>query len=158
MKPRARNTYKILAVALTAAAAGCAKPAGPDTRSEASAAPLETAPAAIDRAADPGPRDDEAKNGVVLATAVTPPPPEPAAPARPATVAARRRAKSPTLLALREELLQGGRTAALAKVAHFKPLCDKNGYPLVGNLMRKTPEAQYQPSAFCGELRKQASR
>src|SRR5689334_19963994 len=44
---------------------------------------------------------------------------------------------------LREELFNGGREKALANVAHFRPLCDKDGYPLVGNVIRKS--TGYQP-------------
>lgn len=58
------------------------------------------------------------------------------------------------LLALRDELQKEGREKALARTAHYRPLCDKDGYPLVGNVFRKTPERQYQPSELCAEVRK----
>jgi hypothetical protein len=41
---------------------------------------------------------------------------------------------------------------------HFRPLCDEAGYPLVGNMYRKTSEPQYQPSAFCAKVRTKGSR
>jgi hypothetical protein len=56
---------------------------------------------------------------------------------------------------LREELFSGDRESALKNVAHFRPLCDKDGYPLVGNVIRKS--MGYQPSAFCAEIRKTRS-
>jgi hypothetical protein len=61
----------------------------------------------------------------------------------------------PALLALSNELEQAGRDAAMKRIDHFRPLCDKDGYPLVGNLARKGPT--YGPLAFCGELRSRAA-
>jgi hypothetical protein len=55
------------------------------------------------------------------------------------------------LLALRDELAPKTPAEMLANQAHFRPLCDKEGYPLVGNLARKSPD--YQVSTFCSELR-----
>jgi hypothetical protein len=34
----------------------------------------------------------------------------------------------------------------------FRPLCDADGYPLVGNIANK--RGVYQPSKFCAEVRK----
>lgn len=60
----------------------------------------------------------------------------------------------PKLLTLRTELDQGNLEAALAKQDHFRPLCDKDGYPLVGNLNRKGPGPPgATPSAFCAGVR-----
>jgi hypothetical protein len=124
MKPRALRTYKILAVAVTAAA-GCSRPVAPDVRPEPpreAAAPPVTAQARA-AAAVPAPLDQA------------------------------------TLEALRDEMSQLARDEALGKMAHFRPLCDRDGYPLVGNLMRKAPDSeQYLPSQLCEEVRKQASR
>ena len=50
------------------------------------------------------------------------------------------RAEDPKLVALRDELDAMKRGDALAKVEHFRPLCDEAGFPLVGNLARKAPE------------------
>jgi hypothetical protein len=60
---------------------------------------------------------------------------------------------SPALLVLRSELGTQTEAKALARTPHFRPLCDDDGYPLVGNLMRKSP-APYQPSQFCAAVRK----
>ena len=56
------------------------------------------------------------------------------------------------LLDLRADLMQAGRDKAQSNVAHYRALCDKDGYPLVGNLANK--KGVYQPSEFCGDLRK----
>jgi len=58
----------------------------------------------------------------------------------------------PNLPTLQQELATAGRDKALAAAAHYRPLCDADGYPLVGNLTRKMPD--YQVSAFCAEVRK----
>lgn len=60
------------------------------------------------------------------------------------------------LVTLREELFASQREDALAKVAHYRPLCDAQGYPLVGNVIRKAPG--YQPSAFCQDVREGGRR
>jgi len=56
------------------------------------------------------------------------------------------------LVQLRDELLQTPVDTALAQVDHFRPLCDAEGYPLVGNVATKS--IGLQPSAFCEEVRK----
>ena len=63
---------------------------------------------------------------------------------------------SPALLELRAELVKAGRDKAAADVARFRPLCDKDGYPLVGNLANKN--TMYQPSQFCAAVRKAEKR
>jgi hypothetical protein len=60
-----------------------------------------------------------------------------------------------TLLDLRVELIKTGRDKAQADVGRFRALCDKDGYPLVGNIANKNG---YQPSAFCADLRKSEKR
>ena len=60
-----------------------------------------------------------------------------------------------TLHALRDELATKTEPQALAALPHFRPLCDAQGYPLVGNLSRKGP-APYGPAAFCAAVRKRA--
>src|SRR5215470_10433779 len=55
------------------------------------------------------------------------------------------------LLHLRSELFNTGRDGARAQMAHFRALCDDDGYPLVGNLANKAN--LYQPSAFCADVR-----
>jgi hypothetical protein len=124
MKPRALQTYKILAVAVTAAA-GCSRPVAPDVGAEpvqqAVAPPVTTTVQAA--AAPPAPVDKAA------------------------------------LEALRDEMNLLTRDKALQQMAHFRPLCDRDGYPLVGNVMRKAPDdEQYRVSQLCEEVRKQAAR
>ncbi|MCU0683386.1 MAG: hypothetical protein MUF34_14295 [Polyangiaceae bacterium] len=58
------------------------------------------------------------------------------------------------LLALRSELYEAGRDKAQAQTKRFRPLCDRDGYPLVGNVMNKS--VTYQPSQFCSDVRKAA--
>jgi hypothetical protein len=73
-------------------------------------------------------------------------PPEPAQPApAPAN-------EDPRLLTLRTELDHETRESAFAKQAHYRPLCDKDGYPLVGNLNRKG-FAGVAPSELCADVR-----
>ncbi|MFO0744523.1 MAG: hypothetical protein U1F43_02480 [Myxococcota bacterium] len=58
---------------------------------------------------------------------------------------------APALLALRADLLAAERSDALAHMKVYRPLCDADGYPLVGNLATKSPGLQ--PSAFCAAVR-----
>jgi hypothetical protein len=67
----------------------------------------------------------------------------------------------PDLLLLRAELDQAGRANALARAEHFRPLCDADGYPLVGNIARKHEPGtdSFGPTAFCAAIReKKATR
>ena len=62
------------------------------------------------------------------------------------------------LLLLRSELALTTPAEIMTKQAHFRPLCDKDGYPLVGNVARKAapPEGEdalAAPSGFCAALR-----
>lgn len=63
---------------------------------------------------------------------------------------------TPALLELRGALIKAGADKARADVARFRALCDKDGYPLVGNLVGK--RGVYQPSEFCSDVRKQEKR
>lgn len=135
MKPRAaraRRTvvaYPILALAMTGV--GCTRP------------PNEAQPAQGETVA------------AVAAPTGSGTSAEPAASSAPASVPSdRAMSTDAALLALRDELQKEGREKALARTAHYRPLCDKDGYPLVGNVFRKTPERQYQPSELCAEVRK----
>ncbi|HKE20590.1 MAG TPA: hypothetical protein VKB80_37205 [Kofleriaceae bacterium] len=56
------------------------------------------------------------------------------------------------LLDLRASLLNAGKEAAQRDVGRFRPLCDADGYPLVGNIANKSN--MYQPSQFCADVRK----
>jgi hypothetical protein len=60
------------------------------------------------------------------------------------------------LLELRTDLIRAGHDKAQADVARFRALCDKDGYPLVGNMVGKRDV--YQPSEFCSDVRKRAQR
>jgi hypothetical protein len=126
MKPRTLKTYKILAVALTAA--GC---------SSASGSEIATKPAEV-QAAQPSP--------ISMGEAS-----RPEATTRPAT-------PDPALFVLGAELSMKTRAEVLANTARFQPLCDKDGYPLVGNMVSKADvdKPGYRPSDFCKDLRAQA--
>jgi hypothetical protein len=63
----------------------------------------------------------------------------------------------PKLLLLRAELDTETRESALAKQTHYRPLCDKDGYPLVGNVLRKGPGGP-QPSELCTEVRAKSAK
>lgn len=58
------------------------------------------------------------------------------------------------LIELRSELFEAGKDGALKQIPRFRALCDGDGYPLVGNAVRKNDV--YQPSQFCTEVRKQS--
>ena len=63
---------------------------------------------------------------------------------------------SKAMLTLRLDLIQAGRDKAQSDVSRFRPLCDKDGYPLVGNMANKSNV--YQPSQFCSDVRKAEKR
>ncbi len=54
---------------------------------------------------------------------------------------------------LRRELANSTKEAAFARLPHFRPLCDDKGFPVVGNVIRKSPT--YTVSAFCEDLRRE---
>jgi hypothetical protein len=87
---------------------------------------------------------------VLLSTApaAASPAPEHAPPPGPATAR--------QLSQLRGELIFAGRDKALAELPRFRPLCDRDGYPLVGNLASKGD--RYQPSQFCSDVRAREKR
>jgi hypothetical protein len=58
----------------------------------------------------------------------------------------------PKINTLRAELARDKN--ALSRVEHYRPLCDKDGYPLVGNINSKGP-MEFQPSELCREVRKE---
>jgi hypothetical protein len=60
------------------------------------------------------------------------------------------------LIELRSELFEAGREQALQQVPRFRALCDAEGYPLVGNAVRKGDV--FQPSQFCAEVRASTSK
>lgn len=90
-------------------------------------------------------------------------PTPPAAPAQPQSEGAKRtRPRSPppdaqapaALLALRSELKDTALNVALQQ-PRFRPLCDEDGYPLVGNIASKGTFTQ--PSAYCASVRRPRS-
>lgn len=60
------------------------------------------------------------------------------------------------LIELRGALIGAGRDRAQASAGRFRALCDADGYPLVGNMVGK--RGVYQPSEFCGDVRKRENR
>ncbi len=74
-----------------------------------------------------------------------------------ATVVAKDASADPKLLALQGELMGMPRVKVLENVAHFRPLCDKDGYPLVGNLNQKAQFPGMEVSELCAEVRKKPS-
>jgi hypothetical protein len=58
------------------------------------------------------------------------------------------------LLELRNQLFKTDK--AKVDVARFRALCDKDGYPLVGNVAAKG--GVYQPSQLCSDVRKAEKR
>lgn len=59
----------------------------------------------------------------------------------------------PELLKLRAELFHLSRDEAKHQRAKFRPLCDADGYPLVGNILTKGDGDRMQPSALCELVR-----
>ena len=143
MKRRVIHPYKILAVAL-GAGVGCSSSARPDP------APATTTSAAT-RVTAPAVSPANAADAAAIAAAVaTPGAPDGANQHTPPTDDK----ADPKLLTLRTELDQESIQTALTKQDHYRPLCDKDGYPLVGNLNRKGPGPPgASPSAFCAGVR-----
>lgn len=56
-------------------------------------------------------------------------------------------------MSLRNELRADQPERARARVTHYRPLCDKDGYPLVGNVARKTAKPEMTPSEICAFVR-----
>lgn len=128
MKPRVVKTTKILAVAITAgiATTACTTPEQPRPETQPTASRVEAPPPQVTAA--------------------------PSAAAQHAAPPSDDKADS-KLLALREKLYAAGKQKALADEATYRPLCDADGYPLVGNLARKSPEGPFLASDFCAEVR-----
>jgi hypothetical protein len=99
--------------------------------------PAESAPASDAAGPAEGAPERPAPNSEPGPTGAEPPPDDKAPPA---------------LIKLRFELFAAGRDGARAQTSHFRPLCDRDGYPLVGNMASKGN--LYQPSEFCAELRR----
>jgi len=137
MKRRTLQTIKLLAVGV--AAAGCTRAVGPEAGVEVVRPdpPATAQPAPVQAQASP----------VQAPEAERPIPPLPPAP------------EGGKLVELSAQLDQAGPEGALQQVDHFRPLCDKDGYPLVGNVMGKGQRGQpYTAKKFCAEVRRQAKR
>ena len=135
MKRRVIRPYKILAVALGAGAAACQTPARSDPTSTTNPAPTPSASAFASASAS------ASASAFAFASqgAHAPPPDEKV---------------DPKLLTLRAELDQATPETVASKPDHFRPLCDTDGYPLLGNLNRKGPGPPgASPSAFCASVR-----
>jgi hypothetical protein len=126
MKKRTLHTTKILAVVLTSLT-GCAE--RPAARATAEPEAAEAPSAAVGAAAAPRP------------TPVTAAPPE------------RPMSNDPGLLALAAELHGHRHADALADLPRYRPLCDVDGYPLVGNLVQGKGDTGAQPSDVCAVTR-----
>jgi len=136
MRRRVIRTTKLLVIA--AGTAACA--ATPQ------AAPVENPTAVATVTADAAPQSPPTGEAVAAtASAVADPPPAQTVEPSPEALKAK-------LHALRGTLSTIDRSNAMQQVAKFEPLCDKDGYPLVGNLVRKG-EDSYHPSEFCKDLR-----
>lgn len=86
-----------------------------------------------------------------------PPPPVPVAPSA-APEAGAGDAQVASLVELQVELSSLSLEQAIAAGARFRPLCDAQGYPLVGNMARKGPPDTAQPKPvadYCSAVRKQ---
>ena len=153
MRRHTIRTTKLLAIAITAAGAtGCASTtSGPPATSARIVAepPVEVrdknAPAAVaatpekPAAAVEAPAVDTAVATDESTTAAVTPPPIPDNP-------------DPALMALAGELASDTANSKPIDAAKFRALCDADGYPLVGNVMRKSA-VQYEPSQFCADVR-----
>jgi hypothetical protein len=60
------------------------------------------------------------------------------------------------LIELRSELFEAGEAKALEQMPRFRALCDDQGYPLVGNAVRKNEV--FQPSQFCAAVRSASNK
>lgn len=152
MKPRTVRTTKLLAVAVLApmsAAFSLACTSQPDATPERASAdlPARRAPSSAGAASAPAPPAASSSAATASASSSAH-----AAPEHP----------DPALYPLAAELDAVGKTGAFARLSHFRPLCDKDGFPLVGNLVRKGPgpgaDGGYVPSQFCADVRKKATQ
>lgn len=135
------RTRTIMTVALLAA--GCGTSGG--------ARPAPAARAETQATAAPTPTPAPAPTTVTA----LPAPVTAAAAARPATPAATVPLGAEQLKGLAEELRYADQRAASFDREHFRPLCDAQGYPLVGNLITKSVgpgPVEY----FCTSVREQA--
>lgn len=132
MRRRIRQPYKVLSVTALAVLPACSRPDAAAETDKGAGAAL-TAPAATP-AATPSPS---------TAGRVPPPAPDPA--------------KDPERFKLVTEISRMPLSDAMKEREHFRPLCDADGYPLVGNLPTKSPASAASDgpvATFCAEQRK----
>ena len=60
------------------------------------------------------------------------------------------------LIELRSQLFDAGEEGAKKEVQRVRALCDADGFPLVGNAVRKT--SMYQPSSYCAMVRERQEK
>jgi hypothetical protein len=163
MKPRVLATQKILVAVVTATAAaavGCVGPTTEPTPATADSMAFEVpaqAPAPPAQPTQAAPHQPELLPAA--ATVSAPAPTEAASEVQ--VVSANKKPIEPEhdskLHRLREELFDlRDEKQVLAQKAHFRPLCDADGYPVVGNVMRKA--SGYQASRFCAAIRENKGR
>jgi hypothetical protein len=68
------------------------------------------------------------------------------------------KAEKAKLYALRDELVPLAMKKIEKQKDHFRPLCDADGYPLVGNVHPKTFHGETEPGEFCELVRAKAKR
>lgn len=145
MKRRVITTRKILVAMVVAGAAGCSRPATEITPTTAEAVQVSS----------------PAHTGTVVFAVPLPPSAQAPAPPDPPPVSDANQEPSPAAaevpidqarLRLRGELESVTLEQAVARLSHFRPLCDDKGFPLVGNVIRKAP-IETQPSELCGVIR-----
>jgi len=64
----------------------------------------------------------------------------------------------PALIKLRAEMFHLRGEQVKQQVARFRPLCDADGYPLVGNISTKGDGDRMQPSALCTLVRESKAK
>jgi hypothetical protein len=159
MKKRSVAPIKIFAVALGAlggAACSHGEPAAPANPQPIGTQAATVAVAPAPPATDTTPAPIAAPARAASPAAVAPPPPaQLAAPAQTARPEPPMDSRNPHINTLRAELARD--EAALARLGHYRPLCDRDGYPLVGNIFQKAPTA-HQPSEVCSAIRKTGAK
>ena len=85
--------------------------------------------------------------------------PVPVAPVESAAIeesgaSARPMSNDPGLVEKADELAAMGHARALTQMARFRPVCDAEGFPLVGNVIRKGPSPREEVKAFCAAVRR----
>jgi hypothetical protein len=64
----------------------------------------------------------------------------------------------PELIKLRGEMFELPGDKVKQRLTRFRPLCDAEGYPLVGNIRTKGEDDRMQPSALCTLVRESKAK